>query len=308
MISDRYLVLSGIMGHVVGDALGLPVEFRERHELMEDPVIDMREYGTYNQPKGTWSDDTAMTLCLMDSLKNGINYYDIMENFKKWFEKGEYTPHNEAFDIGNATQRAIVRYISGSEPLECGGKSYRDNGNGALMRILPLCYFLKDYELKETQIIVTNIASLTHNHDRSHIACLIYILIGINLINGNDLKNSINDSLKKVCELYIGNKELSKYSRLMEQNFFSLSINDVKSTGYVVDTLEAVIWCLVNTDSYKSAILKAVNLGDDTDTVGAITGGLAGIYYGYDAIPEDWVNSLVKKEYLIMKCENLAKI
>ena len=136
----------------------------------------------------------------------------------------------------------------------------------------------------------------------------IYILIGINLINGNDLKNSINDSLKKVCELYIGNKELSKYSRLMEQNFFSLSINDVKSTGYVVDTLEAVIWCLVNTDSYKSAILKAVNLGDDTDTVGAITGGLAGIYYGYDAIPEDWVNSLVKKEYLIMKCENLAKI
>ena len=300
-------IISGILGHAVGDALGVPVEFMTREELKKNPVLDMIGYGTYNQPKGTWSDDTTMTLCLMDSLSYGIDYNDLMNRFRNWLENGAYTPYNEAFDIGNATQRAIVRYIDGNEPLQCGGNSTGDNGNGALMRILPLSFYLKDYGLKESAEIIKKISGLTHNHDRSHIACLIFVLIGIGVIKGYNLKKSIHDSLSKAKEVYSDNGELLKYERLYYDNFFDLNEEEINSTGYVVDTLEAVIWCLGNTKSYKEAVLKAVNLGDDTDTVAAITGGVAGIYYGYDDIPNGWVNDLAKKEYIIEKCKTFAK-
>ena len=132
--------LSAIMGLCVGDALGVPVEFSSREQLKRNPVVDMRAYGTYNQPAGTWSDDTSMTLCTLDSLSNGLDYKDIMEKFLSWYKDGEYTPHGEAFDIGMATSKALNKYASGEKPLESGGRGERDNGNGSLMRILPVLF------------------------------------------------------------------------------------------------------------------------------------------------------------------------
>ena len=173
---DNAIVLNGIMGLVVGDALGVPIEFQDRETLRKDPVINMRGYGTYNQPPGTWSDDSSMTLALLDSLTNGLDYKDIMDKFIGWFDKGEYTPYGQMFDIGIATRQALTRYKKGMSALECGGQDEYDNGNGSLMRILPALYYLQAkygdefIENDEAFDIVHNISSLTHRHKRSQMA------------------------------------------------------------------------------------------------------------------------------------------
>jgi len=196
-------ILGGIFGLAVADAVGVPVEFMSRESLRHNPVTDMRGYGTYNQPPGTWSDDTSLTLCLLDSLANkGFDarweldenfaepdYADIMQRFLSWLDKGKYTPHGKVFDVGIATRKALHRYRNGTEPLKCGGTSEQDNGNGSLMRILPLAFYL--YTLIKNMsryapggrgaslifCYTRNISSLTHAHTRSQIACGIYVAI-----------------------------------------------------------------------------------------------------------------------------------
>lgn len=129
-------LFNGIMGSCIADALGVPVEFESRETLRQNLVIDMQSYGTHNQVEGTWSDDTSMTLCLIDSLSKGLDYNDIMTNFIKWINTGEYTAHEEVFDVGNATRKALMRFEKGIAPLDCGGLDDKDNGKGSLMRIL----------------------------------------------------------------------------------------------------------------------------------------------------------------------------
>lgn len=290
-------VKDGICGFVVGDALGVPVEFSSRKELEEDPVVDMREYGTYNQPKGTWSDDSSMTIATMTSIvnKKGIDYTDIMEEFCKWAFEGEHTPHGERFDIGNTTIRGLLRYQNGEKAQKCGGTSTHDNGNGSLMRILPLAFIEEiDYETIE------NISALTHGHDRSKIACVLYVEIAKSMLS-NDLTidEHINNSCEKIKTHYEGNEELGEFDRIFNDDFSG----GIMSGGYVIDTIEAVIYCLKTTDNYKDAVLKAVNLGGDTDTTACICGGLAGIYYGFDAIPIDWLEVIPKLDDILSLCE-----
>lgn len=290
-------VKDGICGFVVGDALGVPVEFYSRRELEDDPVVDMREYGTYNQPKGTWSDDSSMTIATMYSIvnKNGIDYADIMDEFCRWAFEGEHTPHGERFDIGNTTLRGLERYQNGEDALKSGGNSTHDNGNGSLMRILPLAY-IPDIDYKT----VENISALTHGHDRSKIACVLYVEIAKSMLN-NDLtiEEHIDNACEKIKEYYAENDELEEFSRILNDDFS----DGIMSGGYVIDTIETVIYCLKTTESYKEAVLKAVNLGGDTDTNAAICGGLAGIYYGYDSIPIDWLESIYKLDEIHSLCE-----
>ncbi|WP_405291473.1 ADP-ribosylglycohydrolase family protein [Methanobrevibacter sp.] len=289
-------VKDGICGFVVGDALGVPVEFYSRRELEDDPVVDMREYGTYNQPKGTWSDDSSMTIATMYSIvnKNGIDYADIMDEFCRWAFEGEHTPHGERFDIGNTTLRGLERYQNGEDALKSGGNSTHDNGNGSLMRILPLAY-IPDIDYKT----VENISALTHGHDRSKIACALYVEIAKSMLN-NDLtiEEHIDNACEKIKEYYAENDELEEFSRILNDDFS----DGIMSGGYVIDTIETVIYCLKTTESYKEAVLKAVNLGGDTDTNAAICGGLAGIYYGYDSIPIDWLESIYKLDEILSLC------
>ena len=304
----RNHVLDGIMGLCVADALGVPVEFNSRERLKANPVMDMRGFGTHNQPIGTWSDDTSMTLCLVDSLSDGLNYQDIMTKFKMWLIDGAYTPHGEVFDVGIATRQAIKRFISGTEPLNCGGTSERDNGNGSLMRILPLLFYIQslygtDFQEKDEAFeIIHRVSSLTHAHKRSQIACGIYISVASMLIGNMDLRIAVELGVYKAVEYYEQKpefiEELKYYNRLTEKGFSELREIDIKSSGYVVDTLEAAIWCLVNTKSYKDCVIMAVNLGDDTDTVAAVAGGLAGVYYGFENIPMEWVVQIANIDYI----------
>ena len=290
-------VKDGICGFIVGDALGVPVEFYSRSELEDDPVVDMREHGTYDQPKGTWSDDSSMTIATMASIveKNGIDYEDLMNKFCAWAYDHEYSQYHETFDIGTTTSMGLRRFRDGAEPLESGGTSTHDNGNGSLMRILPLAYIHDiDYETIE------NVSGLTHGHDRSKIACVLYVEIAKSMLE-NDLTiaEHIKNSVDKIKEHYKDNEELDEFKRIIDDDFSE----GILSGGYVIDTIETVIYCLKNTDNYKDAVLKAVNLGGDTDTNAAICGGLAGIYYGYDAIPVDWIESIPKLEKVMSLCE-----
>lgn len=308
-------VLNGIMGLCVGDVLGVPVEFVDRKTLMNNPVTDMRAYGTYNQPAGTWSDDTSLILCLTDSLSKGLDYKDMMNNFSKWFNMGEYTPYGEVFDVGGTTREALMRYKKGINPLECGGTSEYSNGNGSLMRILPILFYLNSLygtefmENDEAFQIIHNISSLTHGHKRSQIACGIYISVATELIGKMDLKLAIKSGIFKAIEYYRESKhysdELKHFKRLDSNHFEKIPIDEIRSSGYVVHTLEAAIWCLLNTKSYKDCVLRAVNLGSDTDTVAAVAGGLAGLYYGYDDIPKEWLDTIARREYIEDLCNQL---
>ena len=295
-------VKDGIIGFVVGDALGVPVEFCNRYELQEDPVIGMIGHGTYNQPSGTWSDDSSMTLATMTSIinKKGVDYTDIMDEFCNWCFNAKYTPHGEVFDIGNTTSRGLFRYRDGCAALNSGGDSTHDNGNGSLMRILPLAYLPEiDYETVE------NVSALTHAHYRSKIACVLYVEIAKSMLSNDGLTigEHIDNSCEKIKEYYNGNEELIHFERIFNNDFSG----EILSGGYVIDTLETVVYCLRNTDNYADAVLKAVNLGGDTDTNAAICGGLAGIYYGYDSIPIDWIEEIAKVDELLSLCEKFEE-
>ena len=271
-----------IYGLAVGDALGVPYEFRKRGTFR---CRGMDGYGTHNQPAGTWSDDTSLTLATLESIKRleRIDLDDIMLNFVKWYEYAAFTAHGRVFDVGGTTAAAIARYRSGMDALNCGINDRYANGNGSLMRILPLAF------VPHRQGDIYQVSALTHAHRISMSACEIYVSIAEALMNGQTVEDA----------LFTNRAIITPFYRL--QNAGELERGEIRSTGYVVDTLEAALWCLLNTKSYKECVLEAVNLGDDTDTVVAVAGGLAGILYGYDAIPDKWIKKLANKE-LIDSC------
>lgn len=302
----------GIIGLAIGDALGVPLEFKTRSEIAKNPVISMQEYGSHNQPIGTWSDDTSLTLALLDSIIQckTINHEDIMDKFSAWLLYGDYTASGEVFDVGNSTSRAIMNYGRGMSPLNCGGISEYENGNGSLMRILPVAYYLcylREDEKKYQMEVVHNVSALTHRHPISLIGCGIYVKIAIKMISTSlTLNECIAAGIQEAFAYYesMGAEYISEYSRLKNlYAFMKLSNDEIRSSGFVVDTLEAAVWCLMNTNSYKSCVLKVVNLGYDTDTVGAVAGGLAGIYYGVDTIPAEWIQVIARRKYIKQLCD-----
>lgn len=307
-------VLAGIFGLCVGDALGVPVEFAHRSALDRDPVLGMRAWGTHHQPAGTWSDDTSMTLCLLDSLAQGLDYGDIMTKFLRWYREGAYTPHGQAFDVGRATAQALERFARGTPPLACGGTREGDNGNGSLMRILPLLFYLQSrYDMEDTEkvlAVVHDVSALTHAHKRSQLACGLYISVADLLTRGESKEGAAERGLARALNWYRQSpsfvRELIHYQRVQDRDFAGLPRAAIQSSGYVVHTLEAALWCFLNTESYRDCVLAAVNLGDDTDTVAAVAGGLAGLYYGLDNIPEEWLAVIVGREEIHDLCCKLS--
>ncbi|MBD2741012.1 ADP-ribosylglycohydrolase family protein [Coleofasciculus sp. FACHB-1120] len=295
-------VLAGLIGVCVGDALGVPVEFTNRIDRIKSPVTKMIGYGTYHQPAGTWSDDSSLTFCLADALCSGFSVDAIASSFCRWFNEGFWTPYGEVFDIGHTTHYAIKRLKQGVPPLEAGGKDERSNGNGSLMRILPLVYYHKTLDFPELIERSHQVSCITHAHLRSQIACGIYISIGVCLLKGLAPQAAYLQGIQDVKEIYSQSlyaQEKHHFQRVNSGELASLPIDSIRSGGYVIDTLEASLWCLLNSSSYAEAVLKAVNLGEDTDTTAAVTGGLAGIYYGVENIPDEWINQIARIEDII---------
>ena len=293
---------NGIMGLVVGDALGVPVEFRKRDTFT---VTDMTGYGTYNQPPGTWSDDSSLTLATLDSMvKLGkVDPADIMQNFFYWLNDGMFTPYGKVFDVGGGTRRAITRFANGKDAAKCGGKTRMDNGNGALMRILPIA-MLPDSTYKQVDIL--SVAHLTHAHFISDFACLVYTAVVENLMNGMKKEEAVSAGIQRLQHNVENISMLSEFSKLNDLEWLERTF--VKSSGYVVDTLEAALWCFLTTNTYRDCVLTAVNLGEDTDTVAAVAGGLAGIYYGCggeSGVPDEWIAQIPRRDWIKGLCAEL---
>lgn len=297
-----------VIGHAVGDALGVPVEFCWRDELDKKPVTDIVGYGAFPVPAGAWSDDTSMSVCTLEVLADhGIDFDRIMGNFGKWYYEDEFTPTGEMFDAGNTCSMAIANYFVHKLPFDkCGLCDEYSNGNGSLMRIHPVVLYLANtpMALADKIKIIHTVSALTHAHNRSKIGCGIYAFILWELLE-NQTKQSIMTGLEKAQKFYYGQEELKHYNRLFDRFFIITPRNKIQSSGYIVSTLEAAVWCLLTTKSYNECVLKAVNLGYDTDTVGAVAGSLAGALYGYDAIPLKWRDALIKRDYIEKICEKV---
>ena len=269
---DKNKIKSGILGLIVGDALGVPVEMKKRVELDANPVTEMTGYGTWNQPPGTWSDDSSLTLCLIASLTNGYKLENIGEMFVKWYRSGLFTPHGKNFGTGKATTDAIEKLIQGADPYYLGSSDERSNGNGSLMRILPLAYFLKTREFKERAKIIAEVSAITHSHRRSILACEIYIDLAINLLNGIDKNTAYTLTKNTIKKCYSEDNELKTFCRILDDNIYEYKRDEISASPYVVHTLEAALWCFLKFDSYKEVVLNAVNLWQDADTTAAVAG------------------------------------
>ena len=297
MIITKNILEDGIYGLAIGDALGVPYEFSAR-ERISPPCTDMIGGGTYKQPAGTWSDDTSMVLATAEGLadmKDG-DYRPIMQNFTAWLLEDKYSVDG-LFDMGGTCFKAIFRFFNnGVSPVECGGKGQFDNGNGSLMRILPASLYALGRGDDYDRTFIEDVSAFTHAHDISKTACKIYTDV-IKFI----LQKKNKEDIFPLTEIY----GQDCFERLTRKDFYTSPAEGIKSSGFVVDTLEAALWCFYTTESFADCVLKAVNLGGDTDTVAAVAGGLAGLYYGKNAIPQKWLNTLRAKDMIDKAIEKL---
>lgn len=292
-------MLGGLWGAVVGDALGVPVEFTSRENRRKDPVTDMRGFGTHNQPPGTWSDDSSLLLCTVEQLCGKYDPHELGRLFVAWRDKGHWTPAGTVFDIGNATSSAISRLRTGISPEEAGVTGDRSIGNGSLMRILPVALKYHSVSDREMLSFAYRISSLTHRHPRCLIVCGLYCLMVSELLSGRPAKEAYKNMVSRSGECFTseGHKEQRHhFARMLSGDIHSLPEDEIKSGGYAIHTLEASLWCLLNSQYYDETVFKAVNLGDDTDTTGCVAGGLAGILYGIELVPLEWRKILVRYE------------
>lgn len=329
----------GIMGVLIGDALGNPVQFMSRASVQKRGLVKgMEAGGVFHMPAGSWTDDGSMTLATLDSLtqKGALDYDDMMERFIRWDSNGEYTPFGKAYDQGITCMDAIDRYSRTRKWSSCGKTGEHANGNGGLMRIMPVCLYAamkeKDGTLTEKEAVqaVHNATLLTHNHLRACTASGIYYFMCKEILKfrgffndtiaageKDDTDASVS-TLRKVLQQGMDaavsfyrehdmDDELVSYARMMDmESYANLSADKIRSSGYVVHTMEAAVWTLITTGSLEEALLQGVNLGDDADTVGAVAGGLAGLYYGYDSVPAAWKDAMQKLAWLEDMCRKAA--
>jgi len=301
-------VRGALLGLAVGDALGVPVEFQSRSIRKLDPVTGMRSYGTHGQPAGTWSDDSSLAFCLAETIAAGADIADSAQRFSHWYEDNYWTPHGKVFDVGIATADALRRIKLGVAPEQSGGKGEYDNGNGSLMRILPLAFQVRGLPVAERFEQVRRHSAITHGHIRSVLGCFIYVEMACQLLLEPSVMAAYQSMQHTVREFLTHNPvasdlEIRHYHRILELPYGSYMTeplvgcqeDEIKSSGYVVHTLEAALWCLLKYSTYPETVLAAVNMGEDTDTTGAVAGGLAGLAYGEAAIPAEWLAVLARR-------------
>ena len=289
-------ISGGIIGLVVGDALGVPAEFKSRDSYH---ITGMTGYGTHNQPPGTWSDDSSLALCTLHSLIGGYEPEDIMNNFVRWLNEAYMTAHDEVFDIGGATNSSILSYVGNKDYRTSGMADELSNGNGSLMRILPASIYFHKEEPDEIIAKTFEVSKFTHAHIRSMLCCAYYSLLVKAILSGTSLTEGMNYASEQLKQ-YVPEEEKDILKRIMSGYIINECDDNISSSGYVVHTLEATLWCCHTTTDFASAVLKAVNLGNDTDTVGAVTGGLAGLIYGKSSVPREWIETIAKIEDIKM--------
>ncbi|MCG9480151.1 MAG: ADP-ribosylglycohydrolase family protein [Actinomycetia bacterium] len=297
----REQVLGGILGLCIGDALGVPFEGRSREEMHNLGKNIEKSY------RGLWSDDSSLTLCLAQSLCEGFDLSDLAQRFIRWLDEGYMTPQGSAFGIGRTTYMAINNLKKGAGLKHCGLTDEYSNGNGSLMRILPMAFYCFNMDEQERFDLVSRVSALTHAHPRSVLACCVYTQLATELISQQD-KGIAYRKMKKVIKKYFsGDSQLPYFKSILESDISTLDREDIGAGGYVVESLEASIWCFLRHTDYTDTVMEAIRLGQDADTTAAEAGGLAGMFYGVDSIPGKWQEGLARKEDILDIANNLWK-
>lgn len=278
-LADR--LAGGVWGHLVGDALGVPYEFRSARDIGE---VVWAHRGSHGQPPGTWSDDGGLTLALLDSLLSvGFDPSDQGKRFLRWSYGEDYAP-GPPFDIGTTTSVALGRLDSGVSAEEAGGRSVDDNGNGSLMRILPIALVNRDAPPVELVTMAMRSSAITHGHGRARVACAVYCLVAQRLLNGLPPSTALEAALGQARASLPA--ELHPELEILEEH-------PVRSgAGYVVDCFWSAFEAVASSDSYKETVTRAIKYGNDTDTTAAVAGGLAGVYWGVGGIPAEWLRGM----------------
>lgn len=285
----------GLYGLLVGDALGVPYEFHRAEEIppydqieMEPPAGFCRAHSGVKP--GTWSDDGAQALCLLDSIVTcgAFNLKDFSDRLLAWYLEGVWAADGVVFDIGIQTGEALCAYKTGRKPEECGMLRPDGKGNGALMRVLPLALWHKGTD-RELVMDAHQQCLITHGNPCNQVCCALYCLAARFLLAGQDFRQALENAVVVLKNIY---KDMPEYGQELEWSIRPDEPWMGNGSGYVVDCLRSAFMIAGRAASYEDAVRQAVMLGDDTDTTACVTGGLAGILFGFDNIPRRWYDAL----------------
>jgi ADP-ribosylglycohydrolase len=258
----------------------------------------MRGHGTHDQESGTWSDDSSLLICSVDSLlSHEFSTEDMGTRFLKWYENGFWAAHGDVFDVGLTTTDALIRIRNGVAAELAGGREEHNKSNGSLMRILPVALRFADKPVPELLDRIGRASSITHAHECCQMACSFYALVVKQLLEGLQPSRAYQLGRAAFFDAFSGDPELSAF-QFISEDISTKAEGWVVSTGYVIHTLAAGFWCLLTTHNFRDCVLKAVNLGGDTDTTGCVAGGLAGVAYGIGSVPQNWIHQLARQPEL----------
>lgn len=283
-LTSRYLAT--LLGLATGDALGTTVEFSPRGSF--PPVTTMTGGGPFNLKPGLWTDDTSMALCLAESLitKNAFNPADQMARYLNWWQWGYLSSTGTCFDIGMTVRTALDKFADTGNPYS-GDTSPDTAGNGSLMRLAPVVLFAYP-DVEDAIRLAADSSRTTHGAPEAVESCQLFAALLCGALAGTSKQDLLASIAYQPSE--------PKLKELATGNFIAKQEAQIRGTGYCVDSLEASLWCFFNTDSFEAAVLRAANLGDDADTTAAITGQIAGAYYGVAAIPPAWLAPLAMRD------------
>jgi ADP-ribosyl-[dinitrogen reductase] hydrolase len=292
-VRDR--AVGALVGLAVGDALGTALEFSERDT--DDPLTGMVGGGPFNLRPGEWTDDTAMALCLADSLiaSRRLDQRDLIARFVRWWRTGENSCTGSCFDIGGTTHRALAVFERTGNPV-AGSTSPRSAGNGSLMRLAPVASYWHD-DRGTAEAAARGQSATTHGASAAVEACAYFVHLLIDAIEGRPKDEVLR------ARAWPPDRDVDRIAR---GSWRSKSRTEISSSGYVIDTLEAAIWCVAQSSSFRDAALLAANLADDADTVAAVTGQLAGALWGVSGLPPEWTKALAWAEHIVALGEKLA--
>ncbi|WP_035991409.1 ADP-ribosylglycohydrolase family protein [Leptolyngbya sp. KIOST-1] len=285
-----------LLGLAAGDAVGTTVEFRPRGSF--SPVTDMVGGGPFDLQPGQWTDDTSMALCLATSLveQGAFDAADQMDRYCQWYEQGYLSSTGHCFDIGNTVRQALEEYKRSGQPFS-GSTHPQSAGNGCLMRLAPVPMF---YSADRDRAIAFSGESSRTTHGTAE-------CVEASRLFGHVLFQALSGAGKRTILL---EHDLETFAspaiRAIAAGAYQRKpVEEIRGTGYVVDSLEAALWCFWTTETYEQAVLAAANLGDDADTTAAICGQVAGAYYGEAGIPERWLSQLTLGDQIAALADRL---
>jgi len=295
-IQNRYL--GCLVGLAVGDAIGTTVEFAERGSF--DTLTDMVGGGPFNLKTGQWTDDTSMALCLAHSLihNKGFDATDQMNRYCNWYNYGYMSSTGECFDIGHTTLTALRKFLMTKDPM-AGSTHPRSAGNGGIMRLAPIPMFYANH-INDLIFYAGESSKTTHAASEAVECAQLFACQIQSALCGHSKHEILSDNRFNPIE--------TKVIDIQNQSYINKSRAEIQGTGYVIDSLEAALWCFYKSSTIAETVLMAANLGDDADTTAAVAGQIAGAYYGYDSIPGEWLNKLAMKEEMAELANKLFKL